>query len=266
MTFLLYDGTFDGFLNCVFVAYAEAIADARPRDAARHQPDAFATVRRVATDQARAARVWKGLCGRLSADGQAHFYQAFLSEQPARDDHLLAYARRAFDDPRPVEEQLAAPEVLWVAQMGHRVWKEQHRMEAFVRFEQTRAGWYYALVTPDFDVLPLIAPHFAARYTDQTWLIYDGRRRYGLHHDAATGQLERVAYTFVPAAAGASEGAPDQTLPHVSEPLYQALWQSYFTSVNITSRRNLKLHRRMVPARYWRYLTEKRPPGWQPQR
>ena len=43
------------------------------------------------------------------------------------------------------------------------------------------------------------------------------------------------------------------------EPLFQVLWQAYFDHVNIPERKNLKLHRRHMPLRYWQYLSEKQP-------
>ena len=43
------------------------------------------------------------------------------------------------------------------------------------------------------------------------------------------------------------------------ETLYQQLWQLYFASVNIPARKNMKLHIRHMPRRYWKYLTEKKP-------
>ena len=37
----------------------------------------------------------------------------------------------------------------------------------------------------------------------------------------------------------------------------QAMWRAYFQAVTIPERRNLALHLRHVPKRYWPYLTEK---------
>jgi hypothetical protein len=36
---------------------------------------------------------------------------------------------------------------------------------------------FLSLVRPDFNVLPLIQPHFKRRYQDQRWLIYDEQRK-----------------------------------------------------------------------------------------
>ena len=49
-------------------------------------------------------------------------------------------------------------------------------MEAFVRFQCTKDQLYYAIIQPDYNVLPLISKHFEKRYADQRWLIYDIRR------------------------------------------------------------------------------------------
>ncbi|KAA9213958.1 DUF4130 domain-containing protein, partial [Acinetobacter baumannii] len=34
-------------------------------------------------------------------------------------------------------------------------------------------------------------------------------------------------------------------------------WKDYFNSVNISARKNIKLHIQYVPKRYWRYMNEK---------
>ena len=37
------------------------------------------------------------------------------------------------------------------------------------------------------------------------------------------------------------------------------MWKDYFDSTNIKERKNMKLHIRHVPKRYWKYLSEKQP-------
>ena len=50
-----------------------------------------------------------------------------------------------------------------------------------------------------------------------------------------------------------------QTIYDEQEDLYQSLWQTYFDSVNIKARKNMKLHIQHMPKRYWKYLIEKQP-------
>lgn len=44
-------------------------------------------------------------------------------------------------------------------------------------------SFFLSLVRPDFNVLPLIQPHFKRRYQDQRWLIYDEKRKFGIYYD-----------------------------------------------------------------------------------
>jgi probable DNA metabolism protein len=98
-------------------------------------------------------------------------------------------------------------------------------------------------------VLPLIGDHFASRFADQAWIIYDTQRHYGLLFDGT--ETRRVAMDDAAAAAGVSEAC--------GEALCQALWRRYYAAVNIAGRRNPRLHRQKLPRRYWRFLTEKGP-------
>jgi probable DNA metabolism protein len=130
-------------------------------------------------------------------------------------------------------------------------------MEAFVRFKKCQDGLFLSLVRPDFNVLPLIEWHFKARYQDQSWLIYDEKRNYGIYYDLQkVHQVEMNAYEVdVKLATGFSQSFSVEL--DEQEWLYDQLWKDYFRSVNIEARQNMKLHIQYVPKRYWRYMNEK---------
>jgi probable DNA metabolism protein len=249
----LYDGSFEGLLTAVFDVYDRKAARVRIIPQERYQPDAFADRVDVVTDENKANRVWRGLQKKLSPGGLTNLFSLYLSERPDREDLLLAFCRMAFTTDEKVEENFYSPVVLQVAQIGKQLHREKHRFEAFVRFVQLADGTYFATIDPDFDVLPLITPHFRDRYADQLWIIYDTRRRYGIHYDGQT--VQEVRFDFLTSNLPSLEAAGTQA---PAEDLYQQLWQVYFRSVNIPARRNMKLHRQHVPVRYWKYLPEKR--------
>ena len=130
-------------------------------------------------------------------------------------------------------------------------------LEAFVRFEHTTDDIYFARVEPDFNVLPLIGEHFRQRYQDQHWAIYDITRGYGIYYDKSNSTATR------PAALQTITDLDDAVLRRpasihsADERRYQQFWQGYFTNVNITERKNPRLHRQYLPQRYWKYLSEK---------
>ncbi len=111
---------------------------------------------------------------------------------------------------------------------------------------------YFAHIAPDFNVLPIILPHFESRNADQKWIIYDLKRKYGLFYDLHSTQ--HISLDF---SEKLTNGILDASVYEASEKDFQVLWKKYFKSVNLDSRKNIKLHIQHVPKRYWKYLSEK---------
>ena len=153
-----------------------------------------------------------------------------------------------------VEHNYANADVLLLQQVSRKVAREKHRMEAFVRFQLTKDDLYYAMIQPDYNVLPLISKHFTSRYADQKWLIYDSLRKYGLYYD-----LHKTVEVQLNFEIDVNNKTLLHTIHDEKEELYQKLWHQYFTSVNIVARKNMKLHIQHMPKRYWKNLVEKKP-------
>jgi probable DNA metabolism protein len=251
----LYDGSFEGLLTVIFEAYERRIWPRSIQEIAHRQDEFFADTLLVATDRAKANRVWRGLGKKLSEGARTGLYHAFLSERPGIELLVAEYARLAFSLEENVEEYFTENCVLEINQIRQRVWREKHRMEAFVRFRKTADGTYFSLIDPDFNVLPLITRHFEDRYADQPWVIYDSRRRYGIYYDLETTHEITFAGSMI---SGRSNRLPAEILDS-QEKQYEELWQVFFDSVNIPERKNIKLHLRHLPKRYWKYLNEKQP-------
>ena len=249
---LAYDGTFDGFLTCVFHIYELKLGKVAIQPKEQLQETLFGTIEEVVTDLNKADRVWKGVKKKTSSNGSLRIYYAFLSEQKDVENLLLRYIQYALKSNLPIDNDFGNEDVLKVTQIAKSVGREKHRMEAFVRFKLTKDGLYFANIEPDFDVLSLISKHFKRRYADQKWIIYDLKRNYGLYYD-----LEKVDIInlTLPDDFDATKSSKDYFAEEELE--FQTLWQDYFQSTNIPSRKNMKLHIRHVPKRYWKYLSEK---------
>ena len=249
---LIYDGSFDGFLTCVFQVYDLKLKRVLIQKDSESQASLFGKQNVVAADPVKANRVWKGLGKKTSNAGRLRIYYGFLSEKQGVENLLLRYIQYVFESRLPVDSDFSNSEVLGLSKIAKSVGREKHRMEAFVRFRLTKDGLYFATIEPDFDVLPLISKHFKSRYADQKWVIYDLKRNYGLYYDL--DRVEIINLTL-PEGFDASKTSPDYFA--VEEIEFQTLWKDYFDSTNISSRKNLQLHIRHVPKRYWKYLSEK---------
>lgn len=253
MQAILYDSTFDGFLCAVFDVYYYKFADPFICKEEEFKGNIFEKVHYTVTNEKHAKRIWEGLRKKLSAEGLHKVYQTFLSQLPNIENVLFQFVQYAFNSALQIENDYGHPAVLAVHQTAKKVHREKHRMEAFVRFQQTADNLYYAIIEPDYHVLPLIAVHFKDRFADQQWMIWDARRKCGLYYNL--DEITEVTILFEP---GLNNGRSIEALITNDEVLYQQLWQQYFKSVNITARNNKKLQLQHMPVRYWKYLPEKR--------
>lgn len=249
---VIYDSSFEGFLSAVFDIYDYKMTDVQFVVEGNFQQQFFGEMHQVVVDKNKVNRVWKGLEQKISHRALTDIYRTFLSEKKDIEQVLLQYIRYVFSCSSSIESDFSSPAVLTVVQTSRMVYREKHRMEAFVRFQLTKDQLYYAIIEPDFNVLPLIKKHFTERYADQRWLIYDVRRKYGLYYDQK--ETTTVSIDF---SAGNNNGEYINSIYDEKEELYQKLWQQYFSSVNIAARKNLTLHIRHMPKRYWKYLPEK---------
>lgn len=250
---LIYDGSLAGLLTCIFEVYERKLQPVQIRKQADN-PDIFATIMGVATDASKAKRVWTGLKKRLPRENLDQFYNCYLSELPGIEDTMLDYARYCFDTAKYIGDDYGHRSVLKVAQTARTVWREKHRMEAFVRFQLGNDGLFYAGIGPDHDVLPLIMPHFKSRYADQNWLIYDLKRKYGIHYNKET---YKVSLVTIEISEDVLQSKAEIGIFDPQEAFYQQLWKDYFKHTGIPERKNLKLHIKHIPLRYWKYLPEK---------
>lgn len=264
-----FDSTLDGLLTAVFDAFF-----------LRQQPEALLgvgaqlplfceQVHEVVTADDKAQRVWTGLEKRLPGEALRVIMVSYLSELPELDFPLFRYICKIFrqrEGAPGIERNFSDPDVLEVTNIARRVAHEQLRMKQFIRFQKAKDGTYLGVVSPDHNVLPLVTNHFADRFGDQPWLIYDARRRYGFYYDPQTelseGQKRRqpVRVTFENEAGlpfDLRDGKLNEEVLCENDQLFQQLWRTYFKAVCIRERINPRKQLNDMPRRYWKYMTEK---------
>ena len=166
---------------------------------------------------------------------------AFLSDVEGKEAFLYRFIRRIMAGGGPETlDRLDIPEAVKVRKASGRTANEAHKFLGILRFTRY-SGIYYAQIEPDCRILPLIAPHFRARFADQKWVIHDVRRCEALFWD-------RRALTF--------ETGVTAEVPVDEDTFFPGLWKTYFSAAAITSRRNLGLQRRFVPLKYRSHMTE----------
>ena len=259
MIVFIYDQSFDGLLSAIFEAFRLKVTPDRlcPED---EPPPLLATeIHRAPNDPEKAARVWAGLEKKLSGLALKQLLYAWLSEEPGAPELVIRYVRAIYSG--TAETNFGHPDVLALRQTAFKVSREKEHLLQFVRFQKTRDGIYFAAVIPQCNALPLVLDHFADRFADQRWIIYDLNRQYGYYYDLQSVQeIDRS----LPVDPGSGRLAEEELAE--GEALLQEAWRTYFTSVSIAQRANPKLQRQFMPKRFWPFLTEtqNRAPGEKP--
>jgi probable DNA metabolism protein len=248
-----FDGTYEGLLSAIFESYRLKVEPQRMVSEEQWQGSLFEEPVFVATRPEWAQRVEQGIKKKCSIATTRLLYRCFLSEQEETAYLIYDFIKKAMRSSADITSNYGDDTVLQLHQINKKIGREVHRMHAFVRFQCTSDNIYYAVIEPDFNVLPLLPDHFEKRYPAQQWLIYDSQRHYGIFYN-----LEKTEYiTFSDDHRLSFRQLAAKRLSE-TEPDYQIMWKSYFDSVNITERKNPKLHLQHVPRRYWKYLSEKR--------
>lgn len=248
----IYDGSFNGFLTAVFSGFEQRLGSVDIQKDRLVQNGLFSETEIIFTNVTTAKRVWNGIKSK-SSNAIRNIYFSFLSGEEGLEPLLYQYIHKLMGSKQSMEKNFSDTAILKINQIAQKVNREKHRMEAFVRFQLTKDGIYFANIEPDYDVLPLISRHFKNRYADQEWIIYDLKRKYGLYYD-----LNGVEIITMDLSQELVNGIGKSHLLTDGEYDYQNLWNNYFNSTNIKSRINKKLHTQHVPKRYWKYLSEKK--------
>lgn len=247
------DGTFDGLLCAIFESFDRKIIAQEIQIESTFQPSIFDESYTIETIDNHANRVEEGLKKLIGINNTKLLYTVFLSEKLSVWNAMYRIIIRLFRGEKNLLENFGDSDVLEFTKTLKMVSRERHRMKAFIRFSKTQDGTYFALISPDFNVLPLIITFFKNRYADQNWIIYDESRDYGIYY--LNQQILEI--NLLPKEKEALiQQKTNNTLDN-SELLFQKLWKKYFESTNIKERKNTKLHLQYVPKRYWKYLTEK---------
>lgn len=253
MIVFTYDNTFDGLLSCLFFAYEQKKFPDLILSESDQRPLFVDEQYHVVTEKEKSDRVWKALQKKLSKFAQNMMLSVWLSELPGTTMLLFRYIRKNIDHPKGIEMNFGDDDVLRVKDIAQKVGDDARKLIQFIRFQETADGIWFAPVSPRYDVLSLIVPHFKSRYAGQPWIIYDTGRNNGLYYDTRT--VQQITFSQKDLAELKSGRLGDEKLSD-EEAFFQQLWKEYFQSITIKERINLKLQRQHMPKRYWKYLSE----------
>lgn len=238
----VYDGTFDGFLCCVF----DAVMHKRfPVQIFREDDDelpALLPLHHIETDEQQAARVRRSIPEKISPEALYLVKRAFLTCLPQKEVHMLRFVLKGYHAGPRLVHDLGDNDVHALLGAVQHMGTEAHLLQGFVRFSDV-GGALVAEIEPKNQVLPLLAGHFAGRFSGERFMIFDRTHRSALLHDESGLRIVPAEKVELPAAS-------------CEEWQYRALWKQFFETIAIEARRNPRCQRNLMPLRYRGVMTE----------
>ena len=237
----LYDGTFDGFICCVYESYTYKEFPVSFADSGESDPISFYPVRHIQTNAAHAQRVLRSLDW-LDRNMLSLLYRAFLTCMPNKEIHLYALIRKLYQDGISFLNNPSDDTYYPVAKALRHLSGELEKLRGFIRFSDY-SGVLVAEIEPKNRVLPLLSPHFCNRYANEQFVIFDR-----IHHEAlvySAGQHKIISMDSL------QLNSPDQ-----QEICYRTLWRKFYETIEIKERHNPKCQNAFLPKRYRKVMTE----------
>lgn len=239
----VYDGSFEGLLTAIFDAYKEKLVPLEIISSQHVQQQLFAEYRNIVTDQNKSNRIWQSIKKNISPQAIKNIYYAFLSNCENKGRVCYDYVRACFFFGQNVNLHIACTAVNDMLNLCRHVKNQAHQYIEFVRFSELDNGVFYSEISPECDVLPLIASHFRKRLSGMPWIIHDLNRKQCIVYNGKELYI-----------------SPTDVLPTIkyseNEQLYRQMWKDFYNHIEIKERHNEKCQNNHMPKKFRKYMTE----------
>ncbi len=234
----IYDDSYEGFLTAIFDAFNDPDALIY---SSRYPGPPMLDNCAVIADFTKSNRLRAGINAKLGKTILRDIYLLYLSDT---DDHgiiALEYLRFCFHVGAHARSLRYEPVVKAALTLREKVTREWDRMLGLLRFDKTEKGIYVASFSPDHNVLPLIANHFARRMPSHSFIIHDTSRGIAMLSHKGVWVLTDL---------------DPETEFDFSSDEFRTIWKDYWQTMAIEERLNPRLQQKYMPKRYWKNLTE----------
>ena len=234
-----YDGSFDGLLTVIYVAYNDRESNTLRVSAKTGQLILALDDIHVITDFSKARRVEKSICEKLSYNFFNSIRTCFLSCDKNKDTVIIHTVYKALKYGEEILNSLDN-HAFYMNKLVKQVLNERHKYLGLLRFKEMKDGTMFSTIEPKNNVLPILISHFKKRMKREKIAIFDKGRKMIVYYDG-----EKAEIFFV-------ESLEIEWSDEEIE--YSKLWKTFHKSISIKERENKKLQQSNIPKYYWKYL------------
>ena len=236
-----YDGSFDGLLTVIYMAYENRENKILRVSAKAEQLILALDDIHVVTDFSKARRVEKAICDKISCNFLNNIRTCFLSYDKNKDTIIIHTVYKALKQGEEILNSLDE-HAFYMNKLVKQVLSEQHKYLGLLRFKEMKDGTMFSTIEPKNNVLPILISHFKSRMKREKFAIYDKKRKMIAYYDT-----KKVKIFFV----------KSLEIEWSDEEIeYSKLWKTFHKSISIKERENKKLQQSNLPKYYWKHLIE----------
>ena len=236
-----YDGSFDGLLTVIYIAYNDRKSSILRVSAKTEQLILALDDIHVITDFSKARRVEKSICEKLSQNFLNNIRTCFLSNDKNKDTVIIHTIYKALKQGEEILNSLDE-HAFYMNKLVKQVLNERHKYLGLLRFKEMKDGTMFSTIEPKNNVLPILISHFKNRMKKEKFAIFDKGRKMVVYYDGKKAEIFFVESLEI-------EWSDEEIE-------YSKLWKTFHKSISIKERENKKLQQNNLPKYYWKHLVE----------
>ena len=236
-----YDGSFDGLLTVIYMAYNDRESNMLRVSAKAEQLILALDDIHIITDFFKARRVEKAICEKLSQNFLNNIQTCFLSCDKNKDTMIIHTVYKALKQGEEILNSLDE-HAFYVNKLVKQVLNERHRYLGLLRFKEMKDGIMFSTIEPKNNILPILISHFKNRMKREKIAIFDKGRKMIVYYDGKKAEIFFVESLEI-------EWSDEEIE-------YSELWKTFHKSISIKERENKKLQQSNLPKYYWKHLVE----------
>ena len=239
----IYDDTFSSLLALIECLILSKVSVNNIKSKSKYQPSLLDEPVHLNIDNIE--EKVKSLKSKLTPEVIHTIYYAYLSDNPNKEIIIYNYIKNAIIYKNQIFYRRNIDSVVEIEKMSKYVGREAHKLKGFLRFKEMNNNFYYAEIEPTNNVIGILANHFKNRLSNESWIIKDTKRNIYALYDT-----NKVFYLT------------DKDIIKLSldlsnnEDRIEELWKTFFKTVAIKERTNLKCQMNFMPKKYWKNMIE----------
>ena len=236
-----YDGSFDGLLTVIYMAYNDRESNMLRVSAKAEQLILALDDIHIITDFSKARRVEKAICDKISYNFLNNIRTCFLSNDKNKDTIIIHTVYKALKQGEEILNSLDE-HAFYINKLVKQVLNERHKYLGLLRFKEMKDGIMFSTIEPKNNVLPILISHFKNRMKREKFAIFDKGRKMVVYYDGKKAEIFFVKSLEIQWS--------DEEIE------YSELWKTFHKSISIKERENKKLQQSNLPKYYWKHLIE----------